>query len=147
MKRSTFILLYLMGVACGLLAVSTTASAQTRTAKELVYTVAEREPEFPGGKAALSRYLAQNIRFPNSLTRQNYNTGPVAAKFIIDKDGTVRDVRVTTKPIDKKVEKGMQEFMATIIAAVEKMPRWRPGQVGGESVAVFYTLPIEVNMQ
>jgi hypothetical protein len=79
--------------------------------------------------------------------RKNYDTGPVAAKFIIDKSGAVRDVRVTTKPIDKNRQKGMQEFMTTIIAAIEKMPRWRPGQVNGQSVAVFYTLPIEVNMQ
>jgi len=114
---------------------------------ELVYTVVERQPEFPGGKAALGRYLASNIRFPSSLMRKNYNTGPVAAKFIIDKLGAVRDVRVTTKPLDKNMQKGMQEFMTTIIAAIEKMPRWRPGQVNGQSVAVFYTLPIEVNMQ
>lgn len=130
---------------CSLLFVGTNAMAQTRN--DLVYTVVERQPEFPGGKAALSRYLASNIRFPSSLMRKNYNTGPVAAKFIIDKAGAVRDVRVTTKPLDKEMQKGMQEFMTTIIAAVEKMPRWRPGQVNGQSVSVFYTLPIEVNMQ
>ena len=123
-----------------------TANAQT-SGNELIYTVVERQPEFPGGKAALSAYLATNIRFPSTLMRKNYNTGPVSAKFIVDKSGTVRDVRVTTKPLDKKMQKGMQEFMVTIIAAIEKMPRWRPGQVNGESVSVFYTLPIEVNMQ
>jgi hypothetical protein len=127
------------------LTMSVEASAQS--SNELVYTVVERQPEFPGGKAALSQYLATNIRFPSSLMRKNYDTGPVAAKFIIDKSGAVRDVRVTTKPIDKNRQKGMQEFMTTIIAAIEKMPRWRPGQVNGQSVAVFYTLPIEVNMQ
>ena len=114
---------------------------------ELVYTTVEQQPQYPGGKAALRQYLAQNIRFPSSLMRKNQDTGPVAAKFIVDRDGTVRDVRVTTKPLDKSRQKGMQEFMATIIAAVEKMPRWRPGQVGGQPVAVFYVLPIEVDMQ
>jgi len=116
--------------------------------REKIYTVVEKQPEFPGGKVALSRYLAENIKFPSSLMRKNYNTGPVAAKFIVGDDGTVRDVRVSTKPIeDKKMEKGMMDFMKTIIAAIEKMPRWRPGEVHGERVAVFYTLPIEVNMQ
>ena len=79
--------------------------------------------------------------------RKNYDTGPVAAQFIVDKLGDVRDVRVTTKPLDKNKQKGMQEFMTTIIVAIEKMPRWRPGQVNGQSVSVFYTLPIEVTMQ
>jgi len=128
-----------------LLFVCTTVTAQTRN--ELVYTTVERQPEFPGGKAALSQYLAATIRFPSSLVRKNYDTGPVAAKFIVDRLGDVRDVRVTTKPLDKNMQKGMQEFMTTIIAAIEKMPRWRPGQVNGQSVSVFYTLPIEVTMQ
>lgn len=111
-----------------------------------VYTVAEREPEFPGGKAALSRYLASNIKFPNALTRNPVETGPIAAKFIVDELGYVRDVRVTSKPLTRKTKKGMQAFMANIITAVEKMPRWNPGEVAGRPVAVFYTLPIEVSM-
>lgn len=145
MKRISNAVLLLKILTFLLLLVSNDATAQTRN--ELVYTVVERQPEFPGGKAALSQYLASNIRFPSSLMRKNYNTGPVAAKFIIDKAGAVRDVRVTTKPLNKDMQKGMQEFMTTIIAAIEKMPRWRPGQVNGQSVSVFYTLPIEVNMQ
>ncbi len=123
---------------------SSLSAAQSRN--EPVYTVAERQPEFPGGKMALSLYLAENIRVPGALIRKNYDTGPIAAKFIIDNLGYIRDVRVTTKPLDKKTLKGMQGFMTSIITAVEKMPRWRPGEVDGKPVAVFYTLPIEVNM-
>ena len=145
MKTILSALLYLTVAVSFISLLGSTAIAQSRS--ELVYTTVERQPEFPGGKAALSRYLAENIRFPSSLMRKNYNTGPVAAKFIIDKNGQVRDVRITTKPLDKENRKGMQDFMTTIIAAIEKMPRWRPGEVKGESVAVFYTLPIEVNMQ
>jgi len=144
MKRSLTMLLLTVCVAV-LLFDGKNTTAQTRN--ELIYTVVEQQPEFPGGKAALSRYLAENIRFPSSLMRKNYNTGPVAAKFIIDKAGAVRDVRVTTKPLGKDRQKGMQEFMTTIIAAIEKMPRWRPGQVNGQSVSVFYILPIEVVSQ
>lgn len=145
MKFTLKVVLRLLGLSATLLLSHPNAMAQGRS--EPIYTVAEQEPEFPGGKAALSQYLANNIQFPSALMRKNYNTGPVAAKFIIDKAGAVRDVRVTTKPISKDMQKGMQEFMKTIIAAIEKMPPWRPGQVNGQSVSVFYTLPIEVNMQ
>ena len=145
MKRICNPVLNLVVLAVALLLISTNAKAQTRN--ELVYTTVERQPEFPGGKAALSRYLAINISFPSSLMRKNYNTGPVAAKFIVDKMGDVRDVRVTTKPLSKEMRKGMQEFMTAIIAAIEKMPRWSPGQENGQPVAVFYTLPIEVNIK
>ena len=145
MKLVSNALLFSLCLAFALSFVSANVTAQA--GNELVYTIVERQPEFPGGKAALSLYLANNIRFPSSLMRKNHSTGPVAAKFIVDKTGVVRDVRVTTKPLGKDMQKGMQEFMTTIIAAIEKMPPWRPGQVNGQSVSVFYTLPIEVTMQ
>lgn len=121
------------------------AAAQSQ--RELIYTTAERQPEFPGGKAALSRYLASTIRVPNALIRRSYDTGPIAARFIIEKDGSVRDVRITTKPLDKRTQKGTESFMASIISSIEAMPRWRPGEVSGQPVAVFYTLPIEVTLK
>ena len=145
MKTSALILLSLLITMGIVFLFGTPAAAQTK--KELIYTTVERQPEFPGGKAALSRFLAENIQFPGSLMRKHYNTGPVSAKFIIGRDGIVRDVRVSTKPLDKKAQKGMQDFMTTVIAAIEKMPRWQPGEVSGQPVAVFYTLPIEVNVQ
>ncbi len=145
MKRSLSTLLLLSVTVISLLTPSSVAVAQSQTQK--VYTIPERQPEFPGGKAALSRYLAETIRVPGSLARKNYDTGPVSAKFIIDEVGYVHDIRITTKPLDKKMQKGMQAFMTNIIAAIEKMPRWEPGQVDGKRVAVFYTLPIEVTMQ
>lgn len=144
MKHLVPVLLLLATTLFASLLLSSSTVAQSRSEK--VYTVPERQPEFPGGKAALSLYLAENIQVPGALVRKNYNTGPVAAKFIIDELGYVHDVRITTKPLDKKVQKGMQVFMTNIIAAVEKMPRWEPGEVGGKRVSVFYTLPIEVNM-
>jgi protein TonB len=89
---------------------------------------------------------------PGSLGRRNYNLGPISAKFIIDEIGYVHDVRITTKPFtksiqDKKTQKDIEGLMTNIILAVEKMPRWEPGEVGGKRVPVFYTLPIEVNIQ
>lgn len=145
MKRFASPLLCLMVIACALLVVAR-YGVMAQSVKGKIYTVAERQPEYPGGKAALSLFLAENIQVPNSLVRKNYDTGPIAAKFIIDDLGYVHDIRVTTKPLDKKTLKRMQGFMTAVIAAVEKMPRWRPGEVDGNPVAVFYTLPIEVNM-
>jgi protein TonB len=131
----------------GILCFSFTTASHGQARKELVYTVAERQPEFPGGQAALTQYLAQNIKYPGSLIRKNRNADPVDAKFIVDKDGTVKDVRVVTKSADKMTQKGMESFMKTVITAIEKMPRWRPGEVNNQPVAVFYTLPITVNLQ
>lgn len=122
-------------------------NANGQSISRKVYSVVEKQPEFPGGAAALSRYLAETIKFPGSLMRQGADTGPIAAQFIIERDGSVNDVRVTTKPLTGKAKKGMKAFITTVIAAVEKMPNWQPGEINNQRVAVFYTLPIEVNVQ
>ena len=145
MKRLLPTALYFITLVFALSCCCIEATAQSLNKK--VYTVPERQPEFPGGKTALSRYLADNIQVPGMLVRKNYNVGPVDARFIVDELGYVRDVRIRSKPLDKKMQKGMQVFMSNIISAVERMPRWEPGEVGGKRVAVFYTLPIEVTIQ
>lgn len=144
MKRFLLSSLLFIGV---LLLPGTSTETVAQTIKGKVYTVAEQEPEFPGGTIALGRYLAENIRVPGALVRKNYNAGPIAAKFIIDELGYVHDPRIVAKPTEGKMRKGMEAFMANIIVAVEKMPRWTPGRVAGKPVPVFYTLPVEVNMQ
>ena len=144
MKKFASVLLFLAVLGCSNLFFCEGAFAQSGT--QQVYTVAEQQPEFPGGSRALSIYLAENIQVPSSLVRQGPNIGAVSAKFIVDENGYVHDPRVVTKPLDKKMEKGMHKYMVSIIAAVEKMPRWRPGEVHGKPVSVFYTLPIEVHM-
>ncbi|MBD2754777.1 energy transducer TonB [Spirosoma validum] len=146
MKRFVLVLLCL-GAIASLSSLFSCSSVFAQSLNEKVYTIAERQPEYPGGPTALSLYLAENIRIPNALLRKNFNTGPISAKFIVDNLGFVHDVRITTKPLDKKAQKRMQGYLTSIITAVEKMPRWQPGEVGGKPVAVFYTLPIEVNLQ
>lgn len=141
MKRFLHTVFYLSVSAAIILTLPSIAFAQK------VYTVAEHQPEYPGGTTALSRYLAATIRVPNALSRKNYDTGPVAVRFIIDELGYVRDVRIVAKSLDGKNNRGMEKYMGNIIEAVEKMPRWKPGEVGGRAVPVFYTLPIEINLQ
>lgn len=145
MKRCASTWLLLVAIALFPLLFTTGAVAQTQNGK--VYTVPERQPEFPGGKTALSTYLAETIRVPNSVAKKSYDTGPISARFIIDELGYVRDIRITMKPLDKKTLKSLEGFMTNIISAIEKMPRWEPGEVGGKHVAVFYTLPIEISLR
>ena len=137
----------LMGSICAVLLIGSVQNVLGQSPPRKIYSVVEKQPEFPGGKQALSRYLAETIKFPGSLMRQGANTGPVAAQFVIERDGSINNVRVTTKPLTGKNRKGMKSFIATVIAAIEKMPEWRPGEINNQPVAVFYTLPIEVNMQ
>ncbi|ADB41608.1 hypothetical protein [Spirosoma linguale] len=142
-----FVKTLLVGVSTAFVLLMLNSTAHCQSADQKVYTVPEVQPEFPGGYTALSRYLAETIKVPGSMVRKHYDTGPIAAKFIVTDIGYIQDVRITMKPLDKKTLKGVQSYITNIIAAIEKMPRWQPGKVGGKDVAVFYTLPIEITIQ
>lgn len=118
----------------------------TRTYPGPFYTSVEKLAEFPGGQSAMLRFLANNIQFPNSLDRINYKPGPIKVRFIIAPDGTIHEITVDSQPVViPEAEKGMDEYLISIIRAVEKMPRWTPARMGGEPVAMLYTIPLKVD--
>ena len=114
------------------------AISQVTKEDELVHIRVERMPEFPGGQAALNRYLAQNLQYP-ILAQEQGIQGRVVCQFIVEKDGSVGDVTVI---------RGVYESLDNeAIRVVEAMPKWIPGVQGGEIVRVRYTLPIRFNLQ
>jgi protein TonB len=117
-----------------------------RTYPGRFYTSVEELAQFPGGQLAMLRFLAQNIKFPNSLDRINYKTGPIIVRFIVAPDGALHDITVDSQPVlIPEAEKGMDEYRISIIRAVEKMPRWTPARLGGEAVAMLYSIPLKVD--
>ncbi|MBR6647930.1 MAG: energy transducer TonB, partial [Bacteroidaceae bacterium] len=91
--------------------------------KERVYQVVEQQPEYPGGMAELMRFLSRNTKYPDECRKNNIQ-GKSYIGFIVDKNGTIRDVSV-----------------------VKSMPAWIPGKQGGEAVNVRYTLPVYYRLQ
>ncbi|MEZ0542271.1 hypothetical protein [Fibrella arboris] len=117
-----------------------------RTYPGRFYTSVEKLAQFPGGQKAMLQFLAQNIQFPNSLDRIHYKTGPIKVRFIVAPDGTLYDITVDSQPVlIPEAEKGMDEYRISIIRAIEKMPHWIPAQLGGEAVAMLYTIPLKVD--
>ncbi len=99
----------------------------------LIFTIVEDMPEFPGGNEALLKFLADNIQYPESAKADKVE-GRVVLSFIIDKDGTV---------INIKVIRGVNAALdAEAIRVVKSMPKWTPGKQRGKAVQVNYILPI-----
>ncbi len=118
----------------------------TRTYPGRFYTSVEELPQFPGGQLAMLRFLAQNIKFPNSLDKINYKTGPIIVRFIVAPDGTLHDITIDSQAVlVPEAEKGMDDYRISIIRAVEKMPRWTPARLGGETVAMLYSIPLKID--
>ena len=90
-------------------------------------------PVFPGGEDAMLRYLSRNIKYPKT-TRKAKVQGLVVIVFDVDKTGNLGEYTVL-KHLHPDAD-------AEAIRVVTSMPKWKPGLLEGEPVAVRYTLPI-----
>ena len=100
--------------------------------------VAEVMPKFPGGIPGLMQYLARNIKYP-TIAQKNKEQGRVILQMIVGKDGSISNIKVL-RSISPLLD-------AEAIRVVSTMPKWEPGQQGGQAIAVEYTLPIVFKLQ
>jgi hypothetical protein len=63
----------------------------------VVFSAVEVNPEFPGGEAAFSHFLQQNIRYPKSALDQNVQ-GKVYLTFVVERDGNLNNFKVVRDP-------------------------------------------------
>lgn len=99
-----------------------------------VFQVVEKQPEFPGGNEALTKYLGQNIKYP-TVAAQNGIQGRVVCRFTVKRDGSVGDVEVVRKGDHPSLDR-------EAIRVIESMPKWKPGQQRGKAVNCKFTLPV-----
>jgi TonB family protein len=90
-------------------------------------------PEFPGGPAECMKFLAQNIRYPKKA-RENGIQGRVVVQFVVDKDGSIDDIKI--------VNSVSWELNDEAKRVIKKMPKFKPGTIGGEPARMQSTLPI-----
>lgn len=93
----------------------------------------EEMPSFPGGMSAFYKYISENLKYPSSARRMDV-TGKVFVQFVIDKDGSIIDVKAV-----KGIGSGCDEAAEMVIAGA---PRWNPGKQRGREVKVRMVLPI-----
>ncbi|MBW6479454.1 MAG: energy transducer TonB [Bacteroidales bacterium] len=105
--------------------------------QDQIFTVVEDQPEFPGGTDSLMTYLMQNLRYPKEA-RDARIQGTVFVTFVVEKDGSVSDVRTL-----RGVAPSLDEEAIRVVRA---MPAWKPGYQRGQTVRVQYNLPIRFIM-
>ena len=125
----------LTAIALLLASAAVAQNSATKPAAEKVYNIAmvEQKPEFPGGKAAMYKWIADNIKYPASAVEKSLQ-GRVVVEFQITADGDIENVRVL-RGLDPALD---QEA----VRLVKSMPRWRPGRNNGQPVRVSYLLPV-----
>ena len=103
-----------------------------------VFDVVEQMPEFPGGQAALLKWISDHIKYP-AIAEENGIQGRVVCTFVVERDGSVTDVQVA-RSIDPSLDK-------EAIRVLRQMPRWNPGKQNGSAVRVKYTVPVTFKLQ
>lgn len=93
----------------------------------------EKQPEFPGGMAALMNFLATEVKYPKSAIKNNIQ-GKVVVTFVVEKDGSLSEATV--------VQSVSEELDQEALRVVSAMPAWQPGTIDGEPIRARFTLPI-----
>ena len=106
--------------------------------KEEIFRSVEQMPQFPGGDAALMKYLSSHINYP-PMAAENNVQGKVILQFVVEKDGRVGEVKVA-RSVDKDLDK-------EAIRVVKSLPKFTPGRQNGQPVRVWYTLPVTFKLQ
>ena len=92
-----------------------------------------RDAEFPGGRAALIRYIYQNIQYPSVALKQRIQ-GRVVSSFIINEDGSISDVTLI---------QGVYSFLDDeVLRVLRSMPPWKPAMKDGKAVKTKGIVPI-----
>ena len=101
--------------------------------KDEIFESVEQMPQFPGGEAALMKYIDSHIQYPPMAAKNNIQ-GRVVAQFVVDKTGKIGEVKVV-RSVDKDLDK-------EAVRLIKTLPKFTPGRQNGQTVAVWYTLPI-----
>jgi periplasmic protein TonB len=103
-----------------------------------ILTIVELMPSYDGGETAMYEWLGNNIKYPQ-VAKENSITGTVIVTFVVEKDGSISDVRVL-----KDIGGGCGE---EALRVVKMMPKWKAGKQNGVPVRVQFNLPIRFTLE
>jgi protein TonB len=95
--------------------------------------VVEDVPQFPGGPVEFMKWLTRNLKYP-AVAQQHRTQGKVVAQFIVNKDGSVTDVRIVgslSPTCDNEA-----------LRVLRMMPRWQAGLQNGKPCRTMMCIPI-----
>ena len=102
------------------------------------FYVVEEMPMFPGGDAAIQKYIGDNVIYPE-VAKENNIQGRVIVKFCVTPTGGVDQVSVL-KGVDPELD-------VEVVRVVKTLPKFKPGKQGGKPVPVWYTIPINFQLK
>jgi TonB family protein len=107
------------------------------TDQDVVFTVVEDMPQFPGGDEARIKYMVTSIKYPEEARKKGVQ-GTVYVTYIVEMDGSISNVKIL-----RGIGGGCDEEAARVIS---EMPKWDPGMQRGKAVRVQFNMPINFKL-
>jgi protein TonB len=102
----------------------------------LIYYKSETIPTYTGGNPAIALFLEKNLKYPSN--KEENREGTIFVDFIINADGSIRNVNTT----DSTFAGNDEVFRKEAKRLVDLMPKWNPGRQQGKPVDVKYSVAI-----
>jgi protein TonB len=112
-------------------AINESKAVETKIDDSPLYT-AQVMPEYPGGLDALRKFMLRNLKQPDDL--QAGEKIIVMASFVVNKNGRIEQVKI--------ISNGRDDLNKEVERVINKMPAWKPGMQNGNTVAVYFNLPV-----
>ena len=97
------------------------------------FRVVEDLPQFPGGPVEMMKWLQRNLKYP-PLMQERKIQGKVLAEFIVNKDGSLTDVKVV-KSLNPACDR-------EVLRVLRMMPRWTAGIQNDQPCRTKVCIPI-----
>ncbi len=106
---------------------------------DTTWTYVEEMPQFPGGDAALLKFISENTKYPE-ISKKNNVQGKVIVRFCVEADGTVKNISIL-KSVDPDLDR-------EAIRVVGTLPKFAKAGINeGKPVPVWYMVPINYTLK
>lgn len=105
-----------------------------RAGPDSLFVIPEIEAAFPGGQAVWTTHLTKVAQKDKRALRRDRRSGTCHARFIVDKEGNVSNIKVLT----------MQgsALSKILVEAITGSPRWVPAMEEGRTVKSVKEIPV-----
>ena len=101
--------------------------------EQTIFIVVEESASFPGGIQEMMNFIKNNLKYPQQA-RETGTQGKVFVTFVVEKDGSLTDVKVL-----RDIGSGCGE---EAVRVVKSMPKWKPAKQRGKPVRMQFNLPV-----
>ena len=110
-----------------------------RIDSNIVFTVVEEMPGYPGGPNEMMRFMQKTMIYPAEAKKKGIS-GKTYVKFIIEETGEITHTILLRSS-------GNEELDNEALRVVSSFPPWKPGKQNGKPVRVYFNLPVNFQLR